>query len=335
MNIKSKDPSVDILKARPTLKPASVKSYVSQLERLQKLFNEKDFDFLGDPDKVIKGIQGMEKGRDKLQVNYLTHRNALNAIIVLLMALNSDSRYDNILKTYVTMRDKFNEQYVEESSSGVVSDKQKPNFATSDEIFEMLEKMETDLKDVDFKKELPKKTKQLLQAYTLFAIYSLQPPMRNDVAGGMEAINKGAFNKLSDDEKNNNNYLVVSRGKLSFVLSDYKTNKKYGTIVNEVENERLQRILKHYIKVNGMGVLFKTSSEKPITRIELSKILLKYSERYMDKKISTTLLRKAYLSTKHGQDGGLKDQLAELEKDAKAMAHSSQTALNTYIKKKE
>lgn len=80
--------------------------------------------------------------------------------------------------------------------------------------------------------------------------------------------------------------------------------------------------------MNGMGVLFKTSTGKPITRIELSKILLKFSEKYMEgKKISTTLLRKIYLSSKYG------DMKEELEKDNKVMGHSKEVALNTYVKK--
>ena len=72
---------------------------------------------------------------------------------------------------------------------------------------------------------------------------------------------------------------------------------------------------------------------KTITRIELSKIFSKYSERYVGKKISTTLLRKAYLSSKYGQDGGLAEQFVELEKDNKIMMHSAKAALGVYIKK--
>jgi len=76
-----------------------------------------------------------------------------------------------------------------------------------------------------------------------------------------------------------------------------------------------------------MGVLFKTSTDKPLTRIELSKVLLKYSKKYMNKSISTTLLRKIYLSSKYG------NMKEELEKDNKVMGHSKQVALDTYVKK--
>ena len=47
----------------------------------------------------------------------------------------------------------------------------------------------------------------------------------------------------------------------------------------------------------------------------------------MDKSISTTLLRKIYLSSKYG------NMKEELEKDNKVMGHSKAVALDTYVKK--
>ncbi len=317
---KSKNLEEDIIKARPTLKMNTVRQYVVLLERLQRLFKADYYDFLEDSDKL------MEKIKD---LHYLTQRNMLNAIIVLLMALNHDKTYDVLLETYGKLRDGFNEKYDDEQKTGVVSDKQAPNFATSEEIFDMLKKMKEQLKNVS--NEPNKKEKQLLQAYTLFSIYS-RMPMRNDVAG-MRGIGKREYNKLSVEDKKDNNYLVVEKSKLFFVLNNYKTSRKYEELNLEIEDKELKRILRRYIKVNGMGILFKTSTGKPITRTELSKILLKYSDSYMGKKISTTLLRKIYLSSKYGQDGGLKEQFEELEKDNKVMAHSKEVALNTYVKK--
>jgi hypothetical protein len=84
--------------------------------------------------------------------------------------------------------------------------------------------------------------------------------------------------------------------------------------------------LRFYLKMNGMGILFKTSTGKSLTRTELSKTLLKYSQKYLDKSISTTLLRKIYLSSKYG------DMKKELEKDNKVMGHSKAMALDTYVK---
>ena len=319
MTIDSKNPSDEISKARPSLKTNTIKQYTTNLNKLKKMFDTDNYDFLKKPKDVM----------DKLSdLHYLSQRNILNAVIVLLMALNDDKKYDELLEEYGKLRDDLNNKYNDEQKSGVISDKQSKNFATTEEVFNMINEMADELKPLKKKSNdnITKKEKQLLQAYVLFNIYA-RMPFRNDVAG-MMSINQAAYKKLSDEEKKENNYLVVpSKGNLYFVLNKYKTSKKYEELDLKIEDKDLRKILRYYLKVNGMGVLFKTSTDKPLTRIELSKVLLKYSKKYMNKSISTTLLRKIYLSSKYG------NMKEELEKDNKVMGHSKQVALDTYVKK--
>ena len=319
MTIDSKNPTDEISKARPSLKTNTIKQYTTNLNKLKKMFDTDDYDFLKKPKDVM----------DKLSdLHYLSQRNILNAVIVLLMALNDDKKYDELLEEYGKLRDDLNNKYNDEQKSVVISDKQSKNFATTEEVFNMINEMADELKPLKKKSNdnITKKEKQLLQAYVLFNIYA-RMPFRNDVAG-MMSINQAAYKKLSDEEKKENNYLVVpSKGNLYFVLNKYKTSKKYEELDLKIEDKDLRKILRYYLKVNGMGVLFKTSTDKPLTRIELSKVLLKYSKKYMNKSISTTLLRKIYLSSKYG------DMKEELEKDNKVMGHSKQVALDTYVKK--
>ena len=319
MTIESKNPSEDISKSRPQLKTNTVKQYVINLNKLKKIYDTDGYDFLKKPEDVMDKISNL---------HYLSQRNMLNAVIVLLMALNHKEEYDELLQEYGKLRDELNDKYSDEQKSGVISDKQSKNFATTEEVFEMINKMADDLKPLKKKSkdDITKKEMQLLQAYTLFNIYG-RMPFRNDVAG-MMAINQSAYKKLSDEEKKENNYLVVpSKGNIYFVLNKYKTSKKYEELDLPIEDPNLRKILRYYLKMNDMGVLFKTSTGKPLTRIELSKVLLKYSKAYMEKSISSTLLRKIYLSSKYG------NMKEELEKDNKVMGHSKQVALDTYVKK--
>jgi integrase len=320
MKIDSTNVSEDIQKARPNVKANTVKQYEVNLKKLQKLYDSDNYDFLSNPDDVMDKIKDL---------HYLSQRNILNAIVVLLMALNSDEKYDELLTTYGELRDELNDKYSNEQKSGVISDKQSKNFTTTEEIFKMINDMAEDLKPIKKKSkdEITKKEMQLLQAYTLFNIYS-RMPMRNDVAG-MTAINQAAYKKLSEDEKKENNYLVVpSKGQLYFVLNKFKTSKRYGELKLGIEDPNLRKILRYYLKMNGMGVLFKTSTGKPLTRTELSKVLIKYSKKYMNKSISTTLLRKSYLSSKYGN---MKD---EMKKDSKILGHDvATTGMAVYVKK--
>ena len=319
MKIDSSNISEDIQNARPNVKPNTIKQYEVNLKKLQKIYDTDNYDFLSKPDDVMDKIKDL---------HYLSQRNILNAIVVLLMALNHDEKYDELLITYGDLRDELNDKYSDEQKSGVISDKQSKNFTTTEEIFKMINQMADDLKPLKKKSkdEITKKEMQLLQAYTLFNIYS-RMPMRNDVAG-MTAINQAAYKKLSEEDKKENNYLVVpSKGNIYFVLNQYKTAKKYKELDLPIEDANLRKILRYYLKMNGKGILFKTSTGKPLTRTELSKVLIKYSKKYMDKSISTTLLRKIYLSSKYG------DMKKELEKDNKIMGHSKAVALDTYVKK--
>jgi hypothetical protein len=320
MTISSKNPAVEIKESRPTLKTNTVKQYVINLEKLQKLFDTDNYNFLKNPEEV------MEKIKD---LHYLSQRNKLNAIVVLLSAINNKGDQDELIEKYGKKRDELNDKYSEEQKSGVISDKQSPNFTTTEEIFKMINQMGEDLKPLKKKNkdEITKKEKQLLQAYVLFNIYA-RMPFRNDLGNGASAINQAAYKKLSEEDKKNNNYLVVpSKGNIYWVMNKYKTSKKYEQLNLPIEDNDLRKILRYYLKINGMGVLFKTSTGKPITKIELSKILIKYSKKYLNKSISSTLLRKIYLSSKYSK---VKD---EMEKDATMMGNSVAVQQNVYVKK--
>ena len=316
MKIDSKNLSDEISEARPNLKPNTIKQYTTNLIKLQKLFDTDSYDFLSDTDNVMEKISNL---------GYLSQRNILNAVVVLLMALNNDEKYDKLLEEYGKLRDKFNDQYSDEQKSGVISDKQSANFATIEEVYDMINQMATELKPIKKKTELSKKEFSLLQAFTLFNIYA-RMPMRNDVSE-MEAIQKRAYNKLSAEEKKSKNYLVLEKNGMFFVLNKYKTAKKYEELDLPIEDKSLKKIIRFYLRHNGMGVMFKTSTGKSITRTELSKLLIKFSKKYMDKSISTTLLRKIYLSSKYG------DMKKEMEADSKVLGHDvASTGMKVYVK---
>ena len=232
-----------------------------------------------------------------------------------------------LIKTYTEKRDELNKQYVEEQEKGIISDKQSKNFATKEELNKMIEEMETQLKPIRKKEELSKKEKALLQVYTIFNIY-MKMPMRNDIAG-MIALKQGAFNKLPKEERDSNNYLVINKNNLYFILNNYKTKGTYNELKIDVEDKGLKKILFYFLKRNGEGVLFKSQVGTPLTSNALTQLLTKISKRYMGKSVSTTMLRKIYLSDKYSD---VKD---EMKKDSKMMGNSLDEALTVYVKKEK
>ena len=315
----SENPSDIIKKARPNIKDNSVKMYVSNLEKLKKLFNADNYDFLKDEKKVLDKLSNLSDN---------TIRNYLNAVLIYLMAVNSKGDLDDEVKVYTELRDDLNKKYEDNQASGNISEKQKANFVDINEIYKMIETMGKEIKDKKIKKkeDLTAKDKTLLMVYIIFNIY-VRLPMRNDIAG-MEAISKRQYNKLSETEKKEKNFLVVEKNKMTMILNKYKTSKKYEENKIDIPKD-LEKLLRLYIRINGMGVLFTTSTGNPLSRNALSQLLIKTTKKYMDKSISTTMLRKIYLSSKYSD---VKDEMA---KDAKVMGHSVDTQQKIYVKKNE
>tara|TARA_R110001632_G_scaffold134276_2_gene249874 strand:- start:261 stop:1007 length:747 start_codon:yes stop_codon:yes gene_type:complete len=238
------------------------------------------------------------------------------------MAINSDKKQDTLLKKYQDKRDELNQQYEDEQTSGKISEKQSKNFVPLKDVVDMINKMGNDLKGFK-KKELTAKDKMLLQIYIIFQIH-VRLPMRNDLAE-MESITKRAYNKLNLENKKAKNYLVVEKNKMFMVLNKFKTSSKYEELRFDVPKD-LEKLLRSYLKINGLGVLFKSSTGKALSRNQISQLLIKYSKRYIGKSISTTILRKIVLSDKFGE---LKK---EQEKMASITGHSVATMNSVYVK---
>jgi integrase len=308
-----------IQKSRPKAKETTIKMYVSNLMKLMKLFDEDNLKFLSNPDKISEKLSDL---------HYTTQRNYYNSIIVYLMSESEEPEEDKTIKEYNSLRDDLNKKYEEEQATGTISDKQKANFVDISEVNKMIETMGQEIKAKGIKKkeDLSAKDKALLQVYIIFNIYT-RIPLRNDISG-MEVINKRVYNKLSDSEKKEKNYLVINKNQMFFVLNKFKTSAKYEELKIDIPKD-LEKLLRVYIRINGMGVLFKSSTGKPLSRNALSQLLIKTSKKYMDKSISTTMLRKIYLSSKYSK---VKE---EMKKDAAVMGHSVGMQQAVYVKKEQ
>jgi len=313
-----KDLNETISKARPNAKDSTIKMYERNLKKLKTLFKSDDYGFLEDVEKVKDMLS------DK---HYSTQRNYWNSIIILLLALNSDKKYDKLIEKYEELRDAGNKQYEDENATGKISDKQSKSFVPLKEVEAMVDQIGKEIADKKLKKksDLSAKDKALLQIWVILKIH-LKQPMRNDLGGGTEAIMKSRYNKLTDKEKEEKNYLVVEKSKMWWVMNNYKTSKTYKEKKIDIPKD-LEKVLRLYIRINGMGVLFKSSTGKPLSKNAISQILIKESKKRMDgKSISTTLLRKIVLSDM------FQDNKEKQEKMAEITGHSVETMNKVYVK---
>jgi len=321
MKINSENTTEDIKKSRPNLKTNTIKQYEIHLNKLKKMFESDNYDFLSKPEDVMSKISAN---------HYTSQRNTLNAVIILLMALNHDERYDKLIEEYQKIRDKLNDKYLEDQSSGKISEKQKNNFVELNEIENMLNKMAGEIKDQGIKKKetLNSKEKELLMVYTIY-YFLKRYPLRNDLSG-MKYITKTAYNKLSEDEKKAGNFMVNEKNKMTAILNEYKTSKKYGEKKIHIDKD-IEKILRMYIRKTDKklgDVLFVSSTGNPLSRNALSQLLIKTSKKYLGKSISTTMMRKIVVSDKFG------DMAKEQKELADVMGHDVATQNLVYNKEK-
>jgi len=294
-----------ISKSRPQAKESTIKMYVSNLNKLMKIFDTDNLKFLSNAEKV------KEKLEDK---HFTTQRNYYNSIIVYLMAKDKDP------EKYNEVRDELNKKYTEQQQSGVISDKQKNNFIELSELKDMIEQIKKDLNIPKLKKkEISSKEYKLLQIYVILEIL-VRIPMRNDLSNLLK-ITRREYNKLSDAEKKENNYLVIDKTKMDFIMNDYKTSKKYKEKVINVPKD-LEKIIRMYIRKNG-----DSKNLFPMSRNAMSQALIKTSKKYLDKSISTTMIRKIVASDL------LKDVKKKEEELSKKMGTDIDTIKSVYVKK--
>ena len=299
-----------IKKSRPNIKDSTIKMYVGNLNKIKKIFESDDFKFLKNIDDV------KEKLSEK---HYTTQRNYYNSIIILLMALDSDKE---LIDEYNKIRDELNALYTANQKDGVISAKQKEAFISIDELKDFIDKIRIDLDITKLKKKdtATEKEKKLLMVYTILSIL-IENPMRNDLSQ-MKIIGKKGYNGLTDTEKRDTNYLVMEKSSLMFLLNDYKTSKKYLEKTIKI-SKPLEKIIRMYMRINKLkngDVLF------PISRNGISQLLIKTSKKYIQKSISTTMIRKIVASDL------LKDVKAMEKKLSNKMGTDIDTIKDVYVK---
>ena len=303
-----------IKKSRPNIKDSTIKMYVGNLNKLKNIFESDDYGFLKDIDKVKEKLS---------ERHFTTQRNYYNSIIILLMAQDKDKK---LIEKYNTIRDQLNAKYLENQSSGVISDKQKDSFISMDELRAFVDKIRIDLDIPKLKKKdtIPEKEKKLLMVYVILSIL-IENPMRNDLSQMKIIVGKKGYNNLSDTDKKDSNYLVVEKNNAKFILNDYKTSKKYAEKIINI-SKPLEKIIRMYMRINKLGngdILF------PISRNGISQLLIKTSKKYINKNISTTIIRKIVASHL------LKDVKEIEQKLSNKMGTDIATIKSVYVKKED
>ena len=292
------------------LRPSSLNAYASNMNKLHKLMFDKEItglDFLKNKKKVMETIE--EK---KLS----TRKTYLAAIVVTLMAFDKD---EDLIKYYRDEMEDLAKQFNADMEEQKKSETQDKNWVSLAALRKVMRKYRNELNEKGiFKKDaddLTNKEFDLLQKWIVSSLYILDenPPLRNDYI--METIPNKDYDKLTEDQKREKNYLVIkSRNNKMFSLGEYKTSGKYGTKTIPV-GKKLNSALNIWLKFNKTGHLLLNSKREPMTANGLTKYLQK-TFAPTGKNISSSMIRHIFISDKFPAQNKEKEEVAE------KMAHS-------------
>lgn len=151
----------------------------------------------------------------------------------------------------------------------------------------------------------------------LFIKIILETHLRNDIGNLKITQNKNGKNE---------NYLYVTRNNpVELIINEFKTSKTYEPI-KIVLSDELGNDIKRYLKpFKTRKYLFQNKNGNPLSSSEITQKINKIFKEKFNNNISTTILRKWYLTNKY------KNVVNEMKKDAQQMGHSTETQREFYI----
>lgn len=289
---------------RPALSESTIKTYLSLLKNLYKKINGSgDGNMLkwyeGNLDKVLSFVKD-----DSTNVR----KTKLAVIVSLLSHKPQDKHFTQLREMMLKDANDYNASLRDQK----LTTKQQDNWMTMEEIMKIWRDLYKRSAPFLKKDKLTKPQWNEVLNLVLLSLYVLQPPRRSQDYAVM---------LTKDYNKETDNYYD---GKV-FAFNKYKTKKTYGEQIIKVA-PKLNTMLKQWVKINHYPTLLATYGGRPLSVSRITILL----NAIFGKNISTTMLRHIYLTDQY-KDVPALNKMDEL---AKEMGHSTEQALETYVKKK-
>ena len=129
-------------------------------------------------------------------------------------------------------------------------------------------------------------------------------PMRNEISS-LQIIKSSSFKKLTDSEKNNKNYLIISNKDIKIYRDEYKTDSYYGSLLLTIEDGDLVKDIREYIKQEGIeekkylfverDKRFMKDFTQPASNGNISTYLSNVSRKFLQKPLAETNMLKSVI----------------------------------------
>jgi hypothetical protein len=292
---------------RPNLSAGSVRTYASILKNLAKQMKVE----LDSPSAVVKNYKAildhLKETPPKLR------KTRLASLIVFVVKHDGAEKALNAFREQMMGDGKKSDDDAKEQT---MTDKQKENWMDWEVVLEKYEALKKEVTPLLRMDKLDKKQFARVQLFVLLSLMVLIPPRRS--------LDWTAF-VIHDIDKEKDNYLGTVKRKPMLVFNNYKTAGKTGQQTVEVPKD-LHQILKRWMVLNPHDFLLMNYGQTGgITPTQLVQLLYGF----FGKNVSTSMIRKIYLTNKYKDIPALK----EMEATAEAMGQSLGEALKSYVKR--
>ena len=297
-----------LIKNKRNIKDNSLNAYIISLNKLAHEVYKDVFD----SDQLRKFAKN-KKYLEKLNIH--TRKNLVAAIVVAAKSIDKFppktlEKYEKYMKELISNVDK-------EYSKNKKSEKEKKNWISYKEIIDKVNELMKITANISKKTDITRKDLDNFQQLLILSLYTLIPPQRNNYA------NTIICQKEDECKDENYNYIIIS--KKEFIINNYKTKKTYGIKKIKLPKNIIE-LIKIWKKINPTNFLLINTTNKTCMKPNgLTKYLNKI---FAPKKVSTTILRKLYLTNKYP----ITNSFEEMLKDAEIMGHSVTTQQSIYRK---
>jgi hypothetical protein len=305
------------------LEYSTIDQYINQANIINKIFNKKA---LSQETKaeIRKLLNNNDDLNEDLILNEMKYIN--NDIEPTINALRQHYKNDNTFRAYINILVVIT-SHLKTLNKSVYQTLTKLNIYMNDQIQEkrkhnkIEEGDEAKIINLD-KQEILNNLKKLsnIKDRLIYALYSLFPARREEWRL-TKLTTETNENKLKDI---NNNYLILSNPK-RIIFNSYKTYKKYGQQVFNIDDKELNKIIDEYIINNGLKIgdyLFSLERDKreEISQPNFSKLISNVFFKVYNIRISLRYLRMSHISYLLNKNPTIKQK----EILADYMAHSKE-----------
>jgi len=299
------------------LSPNSISLYLRNLEKLNDDQPLKDFKFLNNVDGIVKKLNDYKEN---------TKRGYLISVCSALGTDKATKPKQQLYDKYFELMVSKNKELKAVESSNEKTDTQKTNWIDWNDVEAKYTELKTECEAFSKRKEINEHLYNQLLSLMVLSLYTCNPPRRNEYQ---------KMNIIKNEQKTSGllatmNYLDYDNKLL--ILNSYKTAKSGGQKKLPI-NDELYKVINMYIKFHPVLKGKKPTKEtntpflvyyngKPLDAINsITRIL----NRVFGRKVSSSMLRHSYLSSKYAKIN------EEQKEDAEAMGHST-SMQKDYIK---